>query len=43
MEKLFGDQFGVDGKLVGLKRNALARIVLDYHSAQSDRVVVAGI
>jgi hypothetical protein len=37
------NQFGFEGKVVGQKRNAFARLVLDHHAAQCDGIVLAGI
>ena len=37
-----GDQLGLEGKVVGRECDALARLVLDHHSAQGGRVVLAG-
>lgn len=33
-----GDQLGFEGEVVGQKRNALARLFLDYHAARGGRV-----
>ncbi len=32
------DQFGLEGEVVGQKRDALARLVLDHHAAQGRRL-----
>ena len=38
-----GNEFGPQGKVVGQKRDALARFVLDHHPAHSRGIVLAGI
>lgn len=35
-----GDQLGFEGEVVGQKRNALARLFLDYHAARGCRVTL---
>ena len=39
----FCNQFGFEGKVVGQKRHPFASLVLDYHAAQRDGIVLAGI
>ena len=38
-----GNEFWLQGEVVGQKRNALSCFVLDHHSAQRCRIVLAGI
>jgi len=37
------NQFGFESKVVGQKHHAFAGLVLDHHTAQRDRIVLAGI